>query len=282
MSQRDGLPEFLPSRVRRRAYHLIRMTRDGRLPKLYVAERLRERMEGVEERRLLELARGEHALCWEADDEPEPLVTIRIATYNRGALVAERAIASALRQTYRHLEVLVIGDHCDEATERAVRGVRDSRLHFVNLPVRGNYPSNPWFRWMVAGAAPMNVGLALARGKWIAPCDDDDELTEDHVEVLLEHVRREGAELVWSQAEAEEPSGVWRVLGREPLRHGQISHGTVLYSGHLRHFRHSMTSWKLDEPADWNMWRRMAHAGVKMCFCPKVTYRHYLEGTTRR
>ena len=134
---------------------------------------------------------------------------------------------------------------------------------------------------MVAGAAPMNAGLVLAAGKWIAPCDDDDELTDDHVEVLLGRVRPARAELVWSQAEAEGPPGEWRVLGSEPLAHAEISHGTVLYSSGLRHFRHSMTSWKLDEPADWNMWRRMARAGVRMTFLPRVTYRHYLEGTTK-
>jgi glycosyltransferase involved in cell wall biosynthesis len=269
-------------KIRRRMDRIVTMRRDGRIPRLYTAERLRERMEGLEERRLLQLERGSNDLCWEEDDEPEPLVTVRIATYNRGQLVADRAIASALRQSYERLEILVVGDHCDEATERAVRGVKDRRMRFVNLPVRGSYPADAMHRWMVAGAAPMNAGLMLAEGKWIAPCDDDDELTDDHVEVLLAHARRSRLELVWSQAEAEKSPGVWRVLGSEPLAYGKISHGTVLYSGHLRHFRHSMTSWKLDEPADWNLWRRMARAGVRMGFLPRVTYRHYLEGMARR
>jgi glycosyltransferase involved in cell wall biosynthesis len=258
------------------------MKRDGRFPKLCAAELLRERMEAIEERRLLALERGSNDLCWDADDEPEPLVTVRIATYNRGQLVAERAIASALRQSYERLDILVVGDHCDEATERAVRSVKDRRLRFVNLPVRGSYPSDPMHRWMVAGAAPMNAGLILTEGKWIAPCDDDDELTDDHVEVLLAHARSSRLELVWSQAEVEKFPGIWRVLGSEPLAYGKISHGTVLYSSRLRHFRHSMTSWKLDEPADWNLWRRMARAGVRMGFLERVTYRHYLEGMARR
>jgi glycosyltransferase involved in cell wall biosynthesis len=268
--------------IRRRAQRLVTMKRDGLFPRLYATELLRERMEGIEERRLLAMERGHNQLCWEGDDEPEPLVTVRIATYNRGPLVAERAIASSLRQSYERLEILVVGDHCDEATERAVSGVKDERLRFVNLPVRGSYPTDPTRRWMVAGAAPMNLGLVLAEGKWIAPCDDDDELTEDHVEILLAKARNSGVEFIWSQAEAEQSPGVWQVLGSEPLAQGRISHGTVLYSSHLRHFRHSMTSWKMDEPADWNMWRRMARAGVRMGFLPRVTYRHYLEGTARR
>jgi hypothetical protein len=257
------------------------MTRDGRFPVVYATEVIRETMQTIEDRRLLALERGPYDLCWETDDEPEPLVTVRIATFNRGPLVAERAISSAVRQSYERLEILVIGDHCDEATERAVRGVHDSRLRFLNLPVRGSYPSDPFLRWLVAGTVPMNAGLMLAEGKWIAPCDDDDEFSSDHVEVLLSHARRARLEFVWSQADAEEAPGVWRVLGSAPLRHAQLSHGAVLYSSHLRHFRHSVTSWKLHEPADWNLWRRMASAGVKMGFLPRITYRHYLEGSKR-
>lgn len=278
----SGLPPRVPWFIRRRVDPLLKMASDGRFPKLYTAELLRERTQGLEERRLLRIERGDNELCWEGDDEPEPLVTVRIATYNRGPLVAERAIASALRQSYERLEILVIGDHCDEATEAVVRSVTDPRVRFFNLPVRGAYPAEPMCRWMVAGTAPMNAGLTMASGKWIAPCDDDDELTGDHVEVLLAHVRKAHLELVWSQAEAEQSPGNWRVIGSEPLARGDISHGTVLYSSHLRHFRHSITSWKLDEPADWNLWRRMARAGVRMGFCPRVTYRHYLEGMARQ
>ncbi|MGO9196466.1 MAG: glycosyltransferase family 2 protein [Acidimicrobiales bacterium] len=281
MTARRALKQIVPPGIRRRGRTVIKTSRDGRFPKLYLSELVREQMEGIEERRLLAIARGPNELCWEADDEPEPLVTVRIATYNRGPMVAERAIASALRQSYERVEVLVIGDHCDEATERAVRAVRDSRVRFFNLPVRGSYPADPMLRWMVAGAAPMNAGLGLAEGKWLAPCDDDDEFTDDHVEVLLAEARSSRLELVWSQAEVEDEQGRWRVLGSEPLAQGEISHGTVLYSSHLRHFSHSITSWKLDEPADWNLWRRMARAGVRTGFLPRVTYRHYREGWAR-
>lgn len=275
MSAVTVLKRAVPRPVKRRVRYYGGVLGHGLFPKLYATELLRERMERIEEVRMLEVERGANQLCWEADDETEPLVTIRIATYNRGQLVAERAIESALLQSYQRLQVLVIGDHCDEKTERAVRGIHDPRLSFVNLPVRGHYPSDPVLRWMVAGAAPMNAGLTLAEGKWIAPCDDDDELTRDHVEVLLGHARAARFEMVWSQTAHEDSPGVWRVLGSEPLRFGEISHGTVLYSSHLRHFRHSLTSWKLNEPSDWNLWRRMSAAGVKMGFLPRITYRHY-------
>ena len=251
-------------------------------PWRYGGEVLRTHLATGDERRLLAQARGLNDVCWAATDEAEPLVTVRIATYNRGPLVAERAIASALRQTYERLEILVIGDHCDEPTERAIRSLNDPRLRFINLAERGLYPTDPMLRWMVAGAAPMNAALAIAQGAWIAPCDDDDEITDDHVEVLLREARQRRLEFVWSKATMEVEAGKWATVGSSPLAHGGLTHGSVLYAGGLRFFRHNENSWKLAEPGDWNLWRRMQAAEVKMGFVDQVTYRHYLETFRRR
>jgi len=245
-------------------------------------EAVRETAAAVEERRLLHAVRDGRDVCWLEDEHDiNPLVTIRIATYDRGQMVVDRAIASALAQTYSNIEVLVVGDACDEATEHAVRSVADPRVRFVNLGQRGIYPADPMDRWRVAGTAPMNAALGLARGAWIAPCDDDDELTRDHVEVLLRHAKANRLEMVWSQAAMEVSPGQWACVGTQPLQANQISHGSVLYSLGLRFFQHSNTSWKLDEPGDWNLWRRMSAAGVRTGFLEEITYRHYLESHQR-
>ncbi|MHB8219926.1 MAG: glycosyltransferase family 2 protein [Acidimicrobiales bacterium] len=236
----------------------------------------------MEERRLLAEIRGGDDVCWARDDEPEPLVTVRIATYDRGELVAERAIASALRQTYERLEVLVVGDHCDQETAAAVAGVRDPRVRFVNLAERGLYPTEPSLRWMVAGSAPMNAALAIAQGAWIAPCDDDDEFTEDHVEVLLAEARRRRLEFVWSKARMEVAAGEWRESGGPELTSDGTTHGSVFYASQLRFFRHNENAWKLAQPGDQNLWNRMQRAGVRMGFVDRVTYVHYLEAHGRR
>jgi glycosyltransferase involved in cell wall biosynthesis len=190
-------------------------------------------------------------------------------------------MASALRQTYEHLEVLVVGDHCDPATEAAVLGVKDPRVRFVNLAERGVYPTDPYRRWMVAGAAPMNAALAIAQGAWIAPCDDDDELTDDHVEVLLATARQRRLEFVWSKARMEIESGEWREAGGPDLARDGTTHGSVFYASQLRFFRYNDNAWMLGQPGDWNMWQRMQRAGVRMGFVDQVTYVHYLEAHQR-
>ena len=240
------------------------------------AELLREWATTMDERRQLIDSRRGRDVCWtEAPDDAAPLVTIRIATYNRGRLVVDRAITSALEQTYKNVEVLVVGDACDDATAEAVRSVSDPRLRFVNLPRRGLYPTTPIDLWRVGGVHPMNAALFLARGDWIAPCDDDDELTPTHVEELLAAARKGRHEMVYSKAVLAQADGTWSTVGHEPLREGGISHGSVLYSAGLRFFSHSATCWKLAEPADWNMWKRMRRAGVRIGFHDRVTYLHY-------
>lgn len=245
-------------------------------------ERLAEVLERHENRRLLNLARAGRDTCWaEPIDDAEPLVTIRIPTYNRGPLVAERALRSAAAQTYPNIEILVVGDCCDAATERAVRDFDDPRVRFINLPARGMYPDDPAKRWLVAGTSPVNAAMDLARGAWIAPCDDDDELSVDHVETLLGAARANRLEFVWSKARMELEAGQWGVVGNGHFAEGFISHGSVLFSAGLRFFRYRGTCWKIGEPGDWNLWRRMADAGVRMGFVDAVTYVHYLETPKR-
>ena len=228
----------------------------------------------VDRQRLAQVRDRRSRTLWTDD---EPLVTIRINTYNRGQLAVDRSVASALRQTYRNIEVLVVGDCCDAATEAAMLAVDDPRVRFVNLAERGVYPDDARQRWLVAGTDPGNAGIALARGAWIAPCDDDDELTDDHVEVLLRAAQAGQYEMVYSQAQLESAPGQWRVVGDPSLREGGVCHGSVMYARDLRFMQYSPTCFRMDGPGDFSLWRRMSWAGVRVGFVPHITYVHYEE-----
>jgi O-antigen/teichoic acid export membrane protein len=236
---------------------------------------LRQRQEVRDARVRLEHIRAEQPVVWVPS--AQPLVSVRIATYNRGAIVRDRAIASALAQTHSNIEIVVVGDRCDAATEAAVRSVDDPRVRFENLAERGRYPADPQFRWMVAGSTPMNRALDLARGDWIAPLDDDDEFTPDHVEALLDACRTRDLELAYGIAESEVEPGVWEAVGSAPLRHGHIIHAAVMFRRAIGFIRHDIESWRLYEPGDWNVWHRMRDAGVKIGFVDHVVTRHHLE-----
>ena len=100
---------------------------------------------------------------------PNSLVIPIIPTYNRAA-VLDRAIDSALDQTYEDMEVIV-DDGSTDNTESVVRAFDDDRLRYV-------YQEN-------AGAnAALNRGIRLASGKYVSFFDSDDELHPEHVERL--------------------------------------------------------------------------------------------------
>lgn len=238
----------------------------------YFTERWRAKLETRLDRAELRRIRSDRP-----DPSLQPLVSVRIATFSAGDVIA-RTLESCLKQTYPNIEVVVVGDCCDEATEKAVaRFTSDGRVRFVNLGLRGQYPPPGPARWQVAGTTPMNVGSLLARGEWIAPCDDDDEFTPDHVERLLDHALATKSEMVWSDAEMQQSDGSWRLTPGPPLKHGRISHGSVMYRSDLRFMALNRRSYLIDQPADWNLWSRMERSGVAMTYLPAVTYRHYFN-----
>ena len=220
--------------------------------------------------------RGDSQCCWlESVDDTEPLVTVRIATKDRPDLLVERAVASAIRQTYTNIEILVVGDGCDHRTGKALAQLSDPRIRYVNLGRSGRYPIEPWARWHVAGTAPMNASLLLASGDWLTPCDDDDEMTDDHVEKLLRHARNNNLELVWSKSEVVRNGSV-RIFGDERFK--SVTQGSILYSMGLSSFMYSPTCHRLGAPADQRLWARMRKAGVRMGFLDAVTYRYFPAG----
>jgi hypothetical protein len=254
-------------RVRRRLGR-ARLLRPSSLEEV-VADRLGRRRE---ERELMD-ARAGRPSC--ADPATEPLVTVRVTTYRRAELLLQRTLPTILAQSYDHLEVLVIGDGTDDDTEARLSAIRDPRVRFVNLPYRPRYPDDPRKRWRVLGFQAANLALDLARGSWIAPCDDDDEFTADHVEKLLEKAQREESELVHSNTGIVLGGGVLGVIGRPDVADGHTSHGALLYSSELRFFRYNGEVWRLRRSLDWDLLLRMRAAGVKMTHLDEVTYRYH-------
>jgi len=208
-------------------------------------------------------------------DQTNPLVSVLIPTYNRAQLLAERSIPSVLCQTYQRFEIVIVGDGCTDQTADVIAKFKDARIRFVNLPEKEALPANPLHAWMVAGTRPANVALGLARGSWIAWLDDDDEFSIDHIEVLLDACRSRHLEFAYGIMDHEEPSGEWHNVGVFPPQCGGIGNASVLYASYLSFMRYDPQAWRREEPGDWNLWRRMWQAGVRMGFVEHIVGRHY-------
>lgn len=106
------------------------------------------------------------------------LVSIIIPTYRRPEDLRS-AVASALAQTYPHLEVIVVSDGPDPAASAAVEGM-DSRVRYAELSTN----QGP--------AAARNYGTLISRGEWLTFLDDDDLVLPEKIERQLSAARLAG------------------------------------------------------------------------------------------
>ena len=210
-------------------------------------------------------------------DQKEPLVSILIPTYNRAALLTDRSVPSALRQTYARVEVIIVGDACTDDTAALVAKIGDPRIRFVNLPSKEILPDDPRHAWMVAGTQPANFALALARGRWVAWLDDDDEFSDDHVEALLYACFARRLEFAYGIMSHEVADGQWEPVGAYPPALGRICNASVLYASYLSFLRYDAKAWRYNEPGDWNLWKRMWGVGVRMGFVNQTIGRNFKQ-----
>lgn len=106
--------------------------------------------------------------------EKEPLVSVIIPVHNAAATI-EAAVDSALGQTWKNLEILLIDDESEDETGRMCEALaqKHPRVRLAHRQSSG-----------VSGAR--NLGLSLARGEWITFLDADDMMMPSLVRTLLE------------------------------------------------------------------------------------------------
>lgn len=201
----------------------------------------------------------------EAFTQQEPLISVRIATFKKTEELIEVAIASVLQQSYQRFEIVVVNDGPNDRTRAAISGLKDSRIRYFEFPERSRYPQDQYSRWMVAGSPGMNRATQLARGTWIAPLDDDDKFTPDHLEKLLALALEKRVELAYGALLGKQVGyGIERKIWSFPPELGQFNFLSAIYLKQLDFFRYDQHAWLVDEPGDWNLVRRMSAAGVTM------------------
>lgn len=110
------------------------------------------------------------------------LVSVVIPAYGARATIA-RAVESVLTQTYEDWEAIVVSDDGEDYIALLTQqGIRDERLRGVTTGRTGSGCHNA-----------RNVGLAAARGDFIAQLDADDLFLPRQLEVLSPIARRDGA-----------------------------------------------------------------------------------------
>jgi hypothetical protein len=202
--------------------------------------------------------------------EPEPLVSIIIPTFDRPEMLAQRSIPSALAQTYRNIEVLVVGDAAPARIGAVVEGFDDPRVSYSNRNLRGPYPTDFLTARSVFGGPPFNEGVRQAQGRWIACLTDDDAFRSNHVETLLRAAQRGRYEVCYGRVRCLLPDGTERELGRfPPQRRGHYAQASLYHRG-LSFMEMELGDALFGEANDRSLCRRMLRAGVRFGFVDAV------------
>lgn len=135
-------------------------------------------------------------------------VSVLIPTYNRADLVM-RAVDSALAQTFRDVEIIVIDDGSTDETQQLFE-LPPEKVRYISRPHSG------------LPAAARNTGLEFANGEYVALLDSDDEWLPEKLERqvrVLDDVPEVG--LTCSNAFVAGKDGL-RYLGDRPSARGML------------------------------------------------------------
>ena len=108
---------------------------------------------------------------------PQPLVSVILPTYNRANLLPY-AIQSILNQTYQNFELIIINDASSDNTSTILNQYKDKRIHIITNNINQGIVHN------------RNLGLSLAKGKYIAWMDDDDISKPNRLEKQVKYMEK--------------------------------------------------------------------------------------------
>ena len=107
-----------------------------------------------------------------------PLVSIIIPVYNTERYIAD-AIHSAINQSYKELEIIIVDDGSNDSSPDIIQSISDPRIILISQRNKG-------------GSAARNRGLEMATGEYIKFLDADDILLFDAIEKQLEQSKNLG------------------------------------------------------------------------------------------
>ena len=149
-----------------------------------------------------------------------PKVSVVIPLYNKQDSV-RRCIESALNQSWKELEVIVVDDgSTDNSYVAAEPMLTEGRVRIIRTPNRG-------------ACAARNLGVSQARGAYVAFLDADDLFEFDHIENALRLIS-DNVNIAHFSAAIFDRDGVRHIKARRGLREGEqmsdyyvLAHGIV-------------------------------------------------------
>jgi len=124
-----------------------------------------------------------------------PLASVVICAYNVRPYIKD-AVTSALAQTHKQIEVIVVDDGSTDGGTEELAGIDDPRLRIVPRDHSGH-------------GASLNAGIALAQGEYVGLLDADDRWLPGKLERhLAHHIEHPAVDMTFSLSEEIDADGV--------------------------------------------------------------------------
>ena len=196
----------------------------------------------------------------------DPLISCIIPTYNRPKIIKE-AIQSILTQTYQNYEILIIDD-CSNTDYYLELPKIDSRIQIF----RTKENSGP--------AIARNLGLDLAKGKYISFLDDDDLFLPHHLSTGIQFLEKNpDYHGIYFNSQTIKKGKLERIYGfswkeinkLNPLRnHAMIFRQSKIRFGDDKLFKE-----------DYRFWKKFEQQKLKIMYKPIITS-HYRKDYSER
>lgn len=123
-----------------------------------------------------------------ASNSETTLLSIVVLVYNTAQYLPE-CFDSLLQQDYRNIEIIAIDD---ASTDESLAICRDYEQRHPNFRCVSKHNEG--------GAVSGNLGISLARGRYVALVDSDDKVTPDGYRLLMEQAMQADADIVIGRA----------------------------------------------------------------------------------
>ena len=201
-----------------------------------------------------------------------PLVSILMPVYNT-ALYLREAMDSILSQTFTDFELIVLDDCSPDDAEMILDSYTDPRI------VRYKGEKNEGL------SNVLNVGIGMARGKYIARMDSDDISMPERLQVQVDYLEKHtdvdlassGMQLfgakkdIWIQEQNPDKIKII-ALFHTPVLHASSMWRKESFEKYGLRFRQEMV------PAeDYDLWARALVKGLKLVNMPDVLYKYRMH-----
>ena len=199
-----------------------------------------------------------------------PLISVILPTYCRGDNgLLERAIESVLNQSLRKFELIVVDDGSVDKTQEVVKEYlqKDNRIIYIRNEINSGLP-----------AIRVNQGLIAARGKYICYQFDDDQWTNDALELLFNEIEQKNELcVVYGKSKIIDVLNDKEInLTNEKFAYYKLFNGNYIANNSVIHHRDIIDKYGMYNPhlllrrvCDWELWIRWGK-NVRFYFLNKL------------